>query len=295
MNVCLAAIQYACSSDINANLDKAEHMVRAAASEGANIILLQEMFATEFIFNFGWSEALFSYAETVEQSEALARMRDLAKELGVVIPANFFERSGQAYFNTNLIIDADGKDLGIYRKMHIPLGPPSCYEKYYFSPGDKGFRIFETAFGSIGCAVCWDQWFPETARIMALKGADILLYPTAIGSDCHDHWQTAMCGHAASNLMPVVAANRVGTERREHHATEFWGRSFITNHKGAVIAKADDEEGFVTASVDLTENRKARADWGMFRDRRPAFYEPILTLDGQAYVSLSQSGRNRDR
>ena len=282
MKVKIAAMQYACGPDIEENLDKAEEIVRAAAKDGANIILLQEMFSTQFIFNFHWSKELFEYADTVENCKGLARMRSLAKELGVVIPANFFERAGQTYFNTNLIIDADGKDLGIYRKMHIPLGPPSCYEKYFFSPGNKGFTVFDTAFGRIGCAICWDQWFPETARILALKGAEILLYPTAIGSDSHDHWQTAMCGHAASNVMPVVVSNRVGVEKGEHHTTKFWGGSFITDHKGKVIAKAGDQEEFITATVDLEVNRKVRADWAMFRDRRVDEYGALLSLDGQA-------------
>ncbi|MEM7030873.1 MAG: carbon-nitrogen hydrolase, partial [Chloroflexota bacterium] len=268
MKVTLAALQMSCGPDREANLDKAERMIRSAAKEGANIILPQEMFATQFFANFDWSPDYFSWAETVKESGVLARMRRLAKELGVVIPANFFERAGQAYFNTNVIIDADGRDLGLYRKMHMPLGPPSCYEKYYTSPGDTGFSVFETAFGTIGCAVCWDQWFPETARIMALKGAEMLFYPTAIGSDCHDHWQAAMCGHAASNIMPIVTANRVGTEAGRLHTTTFWGRSFITNHKGALLAKAGSDEEVIVATVDLEENRKARADWGMFRDRR---------------------------
>jgi N-carbamoylputrescine amidase len=282
MKVTLAATQHACSQSVAENLDTAESIIRAAAQAGANIVLPQEMFSTQFFANFNWSPDLFDLAETVDDSKALSRMRSLAKELGIVIPANFFERAGQAYFNTNLIIDADGNDLGIYRKMHMPLGPPSCYEKYFFSPGDKGFSVFDTAFGRIGCAICWDQWFPETARIMALKGAEILFYPSAIGSDCHDHWQTAMCGHSASNIMPVVASNRVGTEIGGNHTTNFWGGSFITDHKGAVIAKAQDTAGFVSASVDLDKNRMARADWGMFRDRRPDAYAEILSMDGRS-------------
>ena len=285
MKVTVAATQYACGPDIDANLDKAETIIRGAAASGANIILLQELFSTEFFPNFDWTPELFKFADTVERSKAIARIRSLAKELGVVIPANFFERDGQAYFNTNVIIDADGKDLGIYRKMHIPVGNASCYEKYFFSPGDKGFAVFDTAFGRIGCAVCWDQWFPETARIMALKGAEMLFYPTAIGSNCHDHWQTAMCGHAASNIMPVIASNRIGAEDGKNHTTKFWGRSFITNHQGAVISKAQDEEGFIAATVDLEEARIARADWGMFRDRRTDAYEELLTLDGHTRLA----------
>lgn len=280
MIVTLAAMQYACGPDIDANLTKAEDIIRRAAAAGANIILPQEMFATEFFANYDWTPELFTLAETVENSKAINRMRSLAKELGVVIPANFFERDGQAYYNTNVIIDADGTDLGLYRKMHMPVGNASCYEKYFFSPGDTGFTVYDTAFGRIGCAVCWDQWFPETARIMALKGAEILFYPTAIGSDCHDHWQTAMCGHAASNIMPVVASNRIGAEVGKSHTTDFWGRSFITDHCGAVLAKAEGDEGFVTATVDLDKNRLTRADWGMFRDRRPDAYGTLLTLDG---------------
>ncbi len=269
--VVVSAVQYACGPDIDANIDNAERMVRAAAAQGANIILLQEMFSTPFFANEGMKPELFTLAETLCKSPALNRMRQLAKELSVVLPVNFFERANQGYFNTNLIIDADGKDLGIYRKMHIPMGPPSCFEKYYFTPGDKGFSVFDTAFGRIGCAICWDQWFPETARIMALKGAEILFYPTAIGSDCHDHWETAMRGHSASNIIPVVAANRIGRETGDHHTTQFWGQSFITNHQGAILAKAGEEE-IILATLDLQANRIARADWGMFRDRRPDAY-----------------------
>ena len=281
MIVTLAALQQACGPDIASNLDRTEALIREAATKGANIILPQEMFAYPFFGNSHCHPEHFALAETVAESHILARMRDLARELGVVIPANFFERDRQAYFNTNVIIDADGKDAGVYRKMHIPMGGPSCFEKYYFSPGDTGFEPFDTAFGRIGCVVCWDQWFPETARIMAFKGAEILLYPTAIGSDCHDQWETVMRGHAASNIMPVVAANRVGREVYDHHTTTYWGGSFITDHKGALIAKAKDCEGVILVEVDLDVARQVRADWSMFRDGRVDAYGPLLSLTGR--------------
>lgn len=280
MKVKISAAQHACGPSIEENLDTAERLIRQAAAKGANIVLPQEMFAHTFFGNNNCDPTLFDLADTIENSPILARMRELARTLGIVIPANFFERAGQAYFNTNVVIDADGTDAGIYRKMHIPMGGPSCYEKYYFSPGDTGFEPIDTAFGRLGCAVCWDQWFPETARIMALKGADILFYPTAIGSDCHDHWETAMRGHSASNIIPVVAANRIGLESYDAHETHFWGGSFITDQRGAVVAKAQDQEAVILAETDLTENRRNRADWAMFRDRRTDAYGPLLTLTG---------------
>lgn len=195
MKIKVSAIQHACGPEIEDNLETVERMIRKAAAAGANIVLPQELFAYQFFGNMNCDPKYFALADTIEHSPIIARMRELALEFGIVIPANFFERAGQAYFNTNVIIDADGTDAGIYRKMHMPMGSPSCYEKYYFSPGNTGFEPVDTAFGRLGCAVCWDQWFPETARIMALKGADALFYPTCIGSDCEVHWRTAMRGH----------------------------------------------------------------------------------------------------
>jgi N-carbamoylputrescine amidase len=282
MKVKIAALQHRCTDNIDENLDVVERLIRSAAQQGAQIILPQEMFAYPFFGNMNCRPDYFDWAHPISTNPILDRMRALARDLHVVIPANVFERAGQAYFNTNVVIDVDGSDAGIYRKMHIPMGGPSCYEKYYFSPGDTGFEPIDTAFGRLGCAICWDQWFPETARIMTLKGADILFYPTAIGSDCHDHWETAMRGHSASNIIPVVAANRIGTETYDAHQTEYWGGSFITDHRGAILAKAGDRETVIIAETDLAENRRARADWAMFRDRRTDAYAPLLSLTGDA-------------
>jgi N-carbamoylputrescine amidase len=204
-----------------------------------------------------------------------------------VLPLSVFERAQNAYFNTLVMVDADGKALGIYRKSHIPESP-GYHEKFYFSPGDTGFKVWPTRFGTLGVAVCWDQWFPEAARAMALMGAEILLYPTAIGSEPQDpeldsrwHWQRTMQGHAAANIMPLVASNRVGTEQGEKLAMTFYGHSFIADHTGAVVAQADDRsEQVITASFDLEVIRKYRHSWGVFRDRRPDLYGPLLKLDG---------------
>ena len=282
MQVTVAATQMACGWERDENLDKAERLIRAAAAAGANIILPQEMFATHFFAFMDWKSDYFALAESVNDSVIIERMARLAKELGVVIPVNFFERANNAYYNTVMMIDADGRRLGIYRKTHIPAGPPGCFEKIYTSPGDTGFQVWKTAFGTLGCAVCWDQWFPESARIMCLLGAELLFYPTGIGSDCHDHWQRTMQGHAAANLTPLIVANRVGSESGEFGTTNFWGRSFVADPFGAVVAEADSEdERFITATFDLEANREARANWGVFRDRRPDAYGPLLTLDGR--------------
>jgi N-carbamoylputrescine amidase len=198
MKVTVAATQMACSWDREENPDKASGIVRAAAKAGANIVLPQEMFSMHFFAFMDWKPEFFSYAETLD-GPTVTRMAELAKDLGVVIPVNFFERANNAYYNTVAMIDADGKALGIYRKTHIPVGPPGCHEKIYTSPGDTGFKVWKTGFGSIGSGICWDQWFPESAR-MCLLGAEILFYPTGIGSDCHDHWQRVMQGHAGANL-----------------------------------------------------------------------------------------------
>jgi len=234
------------------------------------------------MFMFGdWKAEHYALAEEID-GPTVSHMRELAKEVGVVMAANFFERVNNAHYNTNAVIDADGSLLGIYRKSHIPAGPPSCFEKMYTNPGDTGFRVFDTAYGRVGAAVCWDQWFPESARIMALLGADVLLYPTAIGSDCHDHWQRVMQGHAGANLTPLVASNRIGTESGDLGTTTFWGRSFIAGPHGEVVAEAGDHAaGFITAAFDFDEIRRLRAEWGVFRDRRPDLYGPLLTLDGR--------------
>ena len=218
---------------------------------------------------------------------AIRRLARVAAELNVVLPLSVFERAHNAYFNTLVMVDADGSTLGIYRKSHIPESP-GYHEKFYFSPGDTGFKVWPTRYGTLGVAVCWDQWFPEAARAMALMGAEILLYPTAIGSEPQDpeldsrrHWQRTMQGHAAANIMPLVASNRIGTERGEKLEITFYGHSFIADHTGEVIAQADDHsEQILTASFDLDEIRRYRHAWGVFRDRRPDLYGPLMKLDG---------------
>lgn len=286
-HVTLAALQMACAPERADNVARAEALIREAAGRGANIILPQELF--EYLY-FCQDEApdLLLRAEPLEAQPTIARMQALAAELGVVIPVSFYELAGQARFNSIAIIDADGSNLGVYRKSHIPQGS-GYQEKYYFSPGDTGFRVFDTRFGRIGVGICWDQWFPETARAMALMGAEMLFFPTAIGSELLDptwdsaaHWQRVMQGHAGANLMPLVAANRIGTEPgRNGTELTFYGSSFIADATGAKIAEADRaSETVLTATVDLDEIAALRAGWGVFRDRRPELYGPLTTLDG---------------
>ncbi|QFT97180.1 N-carbamoyl-D-amino acid hydrolase [Roseovarius sp. THAF8] len=280
MTLTVAATQMRCSWDMEDNLNKAERLIREAAAQGAQVILPQENVGLHFFGFMDWKPEHFRLAQGLD-GPIVRHMQTLARDLGVVIPVNFFEKANNAYFNTNAMIDADGAVLGVYRKTHIPGGPPGCFEKIYTSYGDTGFQVFQTAHGKVGAAICWDQWFPESARVMALKGADILLYPTAIGSDCHDHWETVMRGHAGANLTPLVAANRVGREAGELGETEFWGRSFIAGPKGEVRKKADDSsEMVIVESFDLEEIAQMRAGWGVFRDRRPDAYGPLLTMDG---------------
>lgn len=279
MQVTVAATQMKGSRDREATLARADALVREAAARGAQIVLLQEMWETRFFAFNDWKPEHFALAAPADNHPALAHMAALAAELGVVLPVNFYERANNAYYNTVMVIDADGQMLGLYRKSHIPLGPPGCYEKVYTNPGDTGFRVWPTRFGTIGVGICWDQWFPEAARIMALKGADILFYPTAIGSDCHDHWEVVMRGHAGANLVPVVVSNRVGTERGDLGETTYWGQSFIAGPEGEIVAKAgSEEEGVITATFDLEANRLLRANWGVFRDRRPDLYAPLLSF-----------------
>jgi N-carbamoylputrescine amidase len=286
MNLTIAATQFACSPDAATNLAKAERAVREAAGRGAQVILLQELFETPY-FCKDHLASHFELARPVDGNPVLERFRALARELGVVLPFSFFERAHNAYFNSLAMIDADGDLLGIYRKSHIPEGP-GYHEKYYFSPGDTGFRVWKTRYGVLGVGICWDQWFPEAARCMALMGAEVLLYPTAIGSEPHDasidsrdHWQRCMQGHAAANVMPLVASNRVGTERGQKYEMTFYGSSFIADPTGAKVVEADrSSETVITATFDLDAVRAQRHAWGVFRDRRPELYAPILTLDG---------------
>ncbi|PJA38375.1 MAG: N-carbamoylputrescine amidase, partial [Lysobacterales bacterium CG_4_9_14_3_um_filter_62_6] len=250
----VATTQFACTWDLPANADRAEALVRRAAGQGAQVVLIQELFATPYFCVTERAEYL-AFAQPLQDHPLLARFAALARELAVVLPVSFFERAGQAHFNSVAMIDADGRILGIYRKTHIPQGP-GYQEKYYFSPGDTGFRVWDTTVGRIGVGICWDQWFPEAARAMALKGAELLLYPTAIGSeplapdyDSQPHWQMVMRGHAAANILPVVAANRIGTEvAPEGTAVTFYGSSFIADHTGQLLAQASrDREELLTA------------------------------------------------
>jgi N-carbamoylputrescine amidase len=286
MKVTLAATQFACSTDAGENLDRAERLVREAVRNGAQVILLQELFETPYFCKDHLAEH-FTLARPVDGNAVLGRFQALARELGAVLPFSFFERAHNAYFNSMAMIDADGALLGIYRKSHIPEGP-GYHEKYYFSPGDTGFRVWRTRYGTMGVGICWDQWFPEAARCMALMGAEVLLYPTAIGSEPHDptidsrdHWQRCMQGHAAANVMPLVASNRIGTERGQKYEMTFYGSSFIADPAGAKVVEADrSTEAVITATFDLDAVRAQRHAWGVFRDRRPDLYAPILTLDG---------------
>lgn len=287
--VTIAATQMACSWDIEANLARAEEMVREAAGQGANVVLLQELFATPY-FCPDQKQEHFALAEPAEGNATIARFAALAAELEVVLPVSFFERANNAYFNSLAMVDADGAVLGLYRKSHIPQGP-GYEENFYFNPGDTGFRAWETRYGTIGAGICWDQWFPECARAMALRGADILLYPTAIGSepnspdlDSRDHWQRVMQGHAGANMVVLAASNRIGVEENDSATMTFYGSSFIAGPTGEKVAEANRTDQLViTASFDLNEMRALRASWGLFRDRRPDLYDPLLTLDGEDF------------
>ncbi|WP_191600316.1 N-carbamoylputrescine amidase [Marinomonas algicola] len=285
----VACIQMSVSNNKSDNIAKAESKVREAATNGANIILLQELFAG-FYFCIDQKPEFFEWAESLKESEVVTRMSRLAKELGVVLPISFFERDGQAFYNSLVMIDADGSLLDLYRKTHIPDGP-GYQEKYYFTPGNTGIKVWDTKFGRIGCGICWDQWFPELARTLALKGAELIFYPTAIGSeppypdlDSKDHWQRTMQGHAAANMTPVIAANRVGKEFGEDSFIEFYGSSFMTNGTGEKIAEAGrSEETILYASYDLKAIQHERRSFGLFRDRRPEKYDSIVAGSGQTW------------
>lgn len=280
----VAALQFSCSKDVQENINKAEKMVREAADNGANIILLPELFERQYFCQEKRYD-YYDYALPLEKNPAVNRFKEVAKELGVVIPVSFYERDIDRLFNTVAMIDADGCVLGIYRKTHIP-DDHFYQEKFYFTPGDTGFKVFDTLFGSIGVGICWDQWFPETARCMAVQGAEMLLYPTAIGSepildvDSSGHWRRVMQGHAAANLMPVVAANRIGVETVEpckenagqSSSLDFYGCSFIADATGDIIASAKQEETILYGEFDLDALKEDRLSWGLFRDRRPETY-----------------------
>lgn len=285
----IAAIQMSCSRDVKENIEKAAKLIRAAAEAGAQIILPSELFERQYFCQERRYD-YYDYAKPLSENDAVQSMKALAKELGVVIPVSFYEAGeGRQLFNSVAVIDADGEVLGIYRKTHIP-DDHYYQEKFYFVPGDTGFQVFDTAYGKIGVGICWDQWFPETARAMAVKGAELLFYPTAIGSepilecDSMPHWRRAMQGHAAANLMPVIAANRIGTEEvvpceengGQRSALTFYGSSFITDQTGELVAEADRKtEQVILATFDLNEMQENRLSWGIFRDRRPECYGDI--------------------
>lgn len=290
----VAATQMACTHDYDDNMARADTLIREAAAAGARIVLPQEIFANHQFQFMEMGPEWFELAEE-RNGPTVGHMRALAAELGVVLPVNIFERANNAYFNTVVVIDADGAVLGHYRKSHIPLGLPGCYEKVFSNPGDTGFQTFATAHATIGVGICWDQWFPETARILALRGAEILFFPSAIGSDCHDHWETVMRGHAGANMVPLVCANRVGTEEGSLGRVTYFGRSFIAGPHGEIVARADaTTDTFVTHTFDLAAIATERAHWGLFRDRRPDLYGPLLTTDGAtAPTSTSPTGPDR--
>ncbi|WP_425405052.1 N-carbamoylputrescine amidase [Hwanghaeella sp.] len=287
MKVTVAATQMACSDVVEENVARGEALVRDAANQGANIVLLQELFEGLY-FCQDEAEEHYQRARPFDGHPTIEHFQRVAAELNVVLPISFYERAGNTRFNSVAIINADGTMLGLYRKSHIPHGA-GYQEKFYFTPGDTGFRVWRTQFGTIGVGICWDQWFPEAARCMALKGADVLFYPTAIGSELgnpnHDssgHWRRVMQGHAGANITPIVASNRIGREPGLN-GTEltFYGTSFITGATGEILTDADrSTEQCLLAEIDLNEVRNMRAYWGLFRDRRPDLYDPILTHDG---------------
>ena len=286
MKIKVAATQMSCSWKIEENLSNAVNLIQQAAKKGANIILLQELFQTPY-FCIQYDEEIFKYAQTYENNKILEQFAKLAKDLQVVLPISFFEKENNVYFNSIAVINSDGKILGKYRKSHIPDGA-GYLEKYYFNPGNTGFKVWDTNFGKIGIGICWDQWFPEAARIMALKGAEILFYPTAIGDelmseyDSSGAWQRVMQGHAAANIMPVVASNRIGSESVKGQTNGFYGKSFICDRSGKIINEASkDKEEIILADIDTEEYHLFRRNWGLFRDRRTDLYNEILTLQGK--------------
>jgi N-carbamoylputrescine amidase len=280
--VTLAVTQMECGWDRARNVAQAVDFVRQAASEGAQVILLQELFETPY-FCPDRKQELFEQARPFEGNETIAHMSALAAELEVVLSVSFFEKAEDGYFNSLVVIDADGRVLDLYRKSHIPEGP-GYEEKYYFAPGNTGFRVWPTRYGRVGAAICWDQWFPECARSMALAGAEMLLYPTAIGNepqdpslDSRDHWQRVMQGHAAANMVPVAASNRVGTETHEAATMTFYGSSFIADQTGGKVVEAPRQgTGVFTATFDLDAIAEQRRSWGLFRDRRPDLYGTLV-------------------
>jgi N-carbamoylputrescine amidase len=290
--VSVAAVQLACDWGADRNIARAEALVREAAAGGAQIILLPELFETPY-FCIEQDARHLSLARPMAENRAVRHFAAVARELGVVLPISFFERAGPVYFNSIAILDADGSNLGVYRKSHIPNGP-GYQEKNYFSPGDTGFRVWTTRFARIGVGICWDQWFPETARVMALMGAELFFFPTAIGTEpppampvnSREHWQRTQQGHAAANLTPLIAANRYGLERSLQNPKDlylrFYGSSFIADAMGAKVAEAPEEgDAVLTHTFDLTAVAQLRDNWFVFRDRRPELYGALTSLDGR--------------
>ena len=286
--VTIGTVQMKCSTVVSENIEKADAMVREAAGQGADIILLPELFERQYFCQERRYE-YYAFAKPVLENDAVCHFRRIARELGVVIPVSFYEKDGCSLYNSAAMLDADGTILGVYRKTHIP-DDHYYQEKFYFTPGNTGFRVWNTRFGRVGIGICWDQWSPETARCLALNGAEMILYPTAIGSepilncDSMHHWRRCMLGHAGSNLLPVAAANRIGLEAVEPDEANggqrssllFYGSSFIADETGEVKASASREkEEVLTASFDLDEVEENRMSWGLFRDRRPHCYEKI--------------------
>ncbi len=285
----VAALQFSCSRDVTENIKTAERLTRQAAKEGAKIILLPELFERQYFCQERRYD-YYDYAKAVSENDAVIAFKKLCKELEVVVPVSFYEKDGNVLYNSVCMIDADGESLGVYRKTHIP-DDHFYQEKFYFTPGNTGFKVFKTRYGNVGVGICWDQWFPETARCLALNGADIILYPTAIGSepilnvDSSGHWRRTMQGHSAANVVPVMAANRFGLESVEpctenagqNSSLRFYGSSFITDPTGDIIADAPKEgECVIFAEFDFEEIRQERLSWGLFRDRRPEMYQDIL-------------------
>ena len=286
--VIVAALQMQCDKDININLNKAEKMIREAARQQAQIILLPELFEREYFCQQRRYD-FYKYATSVNDNKAVKLAITLAKELEVVLLISFYELDGNNTYNTLAYIDADGTLLGTYRKTHIP-DDHYYQEKFYFTPGNTGFKVFKTRYGTIGAGICWDQWFCESARALTINGAQLIFYPTAIGSepilnvDSKDHWQRCMQGHAATNIIPIIAANRIGLEKVEPSIENgnqtssllFYGSSFMTDETGAIIKQASrDKEEILLQEYDLEEIDKKRMEWGLFRDRRPSMYHDI--------------------
>ncbi len=285
--VTVAATQMVGGWDVDANIARAEKLVRQAAKSGAQIILLQELFERNYFCQKQKPEYL-EFAQPISENKAVSHFTAIARDLQVVLPISIFERAGNCLYNSVVLLDADGSHLGVYRKSHIPDGP-GYSEKYYFTPGDTGFKVFKTQYATIGVGICWDQWFPECARAMALQGAELLFYPTAIGSEPHDatinsreHWQRAQQGHAASNIVPLIASNRIGTEIEGDFSITFYGSSFIADETGAKVQEANQtDEAVLTHSFDLDTVAAKRRAWGIYRDRRIDLYGSLLTKDGK--------------